>query len=113
MRALLVVAARGVPRWVGHRDLGRDRDLCLRAPSGGDCLADRIPVALDVGAERFDASVEATAYFVVAEDGRLVVTVSDDGVVGANGDGSGLTGLADRLAVIDGCLSVRENDARG
>jgi signal transduction histidine kinase len=41
------------------------------------------------------------------------VTVSDDGVGGADGDGAGLTGLADRLAVIDGCLSVRESDARG
>jgi hypothetical protein len=42
----------------------------LRELAQGSCvLADRIPipVTLDVGAERFDASAEATAYFVVAE----------------------------------------------
>jgi signal transduction histidine kinase len=71
--------------------------------------------------------VEATAYFVVAEaltnvakharaqraavtarieDGALAVRVSDDGVGGARPDGSGLVGLADRLAVLGGRLRV-------
>jgi signal transduction histidine kinase len=71
--------------------------------------------------------VEATAYFVVAEaltnvvkhsrahhaavtasveDGTLQVQVRDDGVGGAQVDGSGFLGLGDRLAVIDGRLRV-------
>ena len=76
---------------------------------------------------RLPAAVEATAYFVVAEaltnvakharagratvtarveDGTLHVQVRDDGVGGARPDGSGLLGLADRLAVLDGQLRV-------
>ena len=76
---------------------------------------------------RLPAAVEATAYFVVAEaltnvakharaghaavtarveDGTLVVQVRDDGVGGARPDGSGLVGLRDRLAVLDGRLRV-------
>jgi signal transduction histidine kinase len=71
--------------------------------------------------------VEASAYFVVAEaltnvakhsraaraevtarieDGALQVRVRDDGVGGAL-PGSGLLGLADRLAVVDGRLDVQ------
>jgi signal transduction histidine kinase len=47
-------------------------------------------------------------------DGQcLVVTVSDDGAGGADAGGSGLTGLGDRLAVLNGELSVRAGDAGG
>jgi GAF domain-containing protein len=101
----------------------------LRA--GVDALASRMPVpvknAVSVG--RLPAAVEATAYFVVAEaltnvakhararhaevsariqHGTLAVDVRDDGVGGArpDGRGSGLIGLADRLAAIDGQLRV-------
>jgi signal transduction histidine kinase len=77
--------------------------------------------------------VEATAYFVVAEaltnvakharashvevmarieDGTLAVHVRDDGMGGARPDGSGLLGLADRLAALDGQLRV-ESPADG
>jgi signal transduction histidine kinase len=77
--------------------------------------------------------VEATAYFVVSEaltnvakharagqaevtarieEGRLAVRVRDDGVGGARPDGSGLVGLADRLAALNGELRV-ENRADG
>jgi signal transduction histidine kinase len=77
--------------------------------------------------------VEATAYFVVAEaltnvakparaahaavtarvgHGALEVEVRDDGVGGARPDGSGLLGLRDRLAVVDGQLRV-ESPAGG
>ena len=78
--------------------------------------------------ERFSAAVEATAYFVVAEaltnvaryaDAQraevelvraadsLIVRVHDDGRGGADPSaGSGLLGLADRLAVLDGTLDV-------
>lgn len=73
------------------------------------------------------AAVEATAYFVIAEaltnvakhaharhatvtarveDGTLQVRVVDDGAGGALPEGSGLLGLADRLAVLDGQLRV-------
>jgi signal transduction histidine kinase len=40
------------------------------------------------------------------EHGTLAVQVQDDGVGGARPDGSGLLGLADRLAALDGELRV-------
>jgi signal transduction histidine kinase len=77
---------------------------------------------------RLTPAVEATAYFVVSEalanvgkyskatavtvraqqsDGELVVEVADDGVGGADASrGSGLRGLADRVAAVDGRLEV-------
>jgi PAS domain S-box-containing protein len=77
---------------------------------------------------RFAAPVEATAYFTVAEgltnaaryaaaermeveatrlDGLLRIEVRDDGRGGADANnGSGLRGLADRLAALDGALDV-------
>jgi signal transduction histidine kinase len=102
---------------------------------GVDALALRMPVPVEnaVSAGRLPAAVEATAYFVVAEaltnvakharaahaavtarvaDGALVVQVRDDGVGGARPDGSGLLGLRDRLAVLDGRLRV-ESPADG
>jgi GAF domain-containing protein len=93
-------------------------DLASRTP---------VPVAIDVSVDRLPAAVEATAYFVVAEaltnvakhasadqaevmarieDGTLAVRVRDDGVGGARPDGSGLMGLADRLAALDGRLRI-------
>jgi signal transduction histidine kinase len=100
----------------------------LRA--GVEALAARMPMRVENGVwpGRFPAAVEATAYFVVAEaltnvakhsgarrawvtarvdDGRLRVRVRDDGAGGARPDGSGLLGLADRLAVLDGRLDVK------
>jgi signal transduction histidine kinase len=95
-----------------------------------DALAERapLPVTVDIGDHRYDGQTEATAYFVVAEaltnvarhsaatgarvrvieaDGRLVVTVIDDGRGGADlAAGSGLRGLADRLAALGGSLSL-------
>jgi signal transduction histidine kinase len=105
----------------------------LRA--GVDALASRMPmpVEIDVSVGRLPAPVEATAYFVVAEaltnvakharagsasvaacveDGTFRVQVRDDGVGGALPEGSGLLGLADRLAVLDGQLRV-ESPADG
>jgi signal transduction histidine kinase len=105
----------------------------LRA--GVDALASRapVPVKTDVPVGRLPTAVEATAYFVVAEaltnvakharaghaevtaridDDTLTVQVRDDGVGGARTDGSGLTGLADRLAALDGELRV-ESSADG
>jgi signal transduction histidine kinase len=94
-------------------------------------LAERSPVATTIAAVppgRFPAAVEATAYFVVSEalanvakhaladsaqvtirqlPGRLMVQVSDDGAGGARLEGgSGLRGLADRVASVGGVLRV-------
>jgi PAS domain S-box-containing protein len=99
----------------------------LRA--GIAALASRMPVAvqLEICADRLPATVEATAYFVVAEaltnvakhahaasatvavrvlDETLHVEVRDDGVGGVRPDGSGLQGLRDRLAALDGRLRI-------
>ncbi len=93
--------------------------------------ADRSAVPVDVDLDlpgRLPQAVESAAYFVVCEalanvakhsgatraavsgghdDGRLVLKVRDDGRGGADADrGSGLTGLADRVSVLDGRLSL-------
>lgn len=93
--------------------------------------ADRSAVPVDVELElsgRLPQAVEAAAYFVVCEalaniakhsgadraevageyrNGLLSLQVSDDGRGGAvAGTGSGLTGLADRVSVLDGRLSL-------
>jgi signal transduction histidine kinase len=102
-----------------------------------EALAERtpFPVTIDATDERFPPEVEAAAYFVVAEgltniaryadasgasvevrtaDGRLLVRVSDDGRGGADPEqGSGLRGLADRLAAIGGELSVTSEPGTG
>jgi signal transduction histidine kinase len=94
-------------------------------------MADRspVPVRLQVSLDRrLPAEVEATAYFVVSEaltnvarharaeivditvsldHRRLTVEVTDDGVGGAEASaGSGLQGLADRLAALDASLDI-------
>jgi signal transduction histidine kinase len=101
-------------------------------------LVERSPVTTqvrEVPAGRFPAQVEATAYFVVSEAlanvakhaqasaavvtvreqaGRLEVEVSDDGVGGAQaGSGSGLAGLADRVASVGGSLTVHSPPGGG
>jgi signal transduction histidine kinase len=51
---------------------------------------------------------------VVRTDDALVLTISDDGVGGADpGTGSGLRGLADRVAVVDGTLDISSQPGRG
>jgi len=92
-------------------------------------LAERspVPVAVEVCDRRLPSAVEATAYFLVAEaltnvakharasaacvtasvaDGVLHVEVGDDGVGGADREGHGLVGLADRVAAMGGSLTV-------
>jgi signal transduction histidine kinase len=105
----------------------------LRA--GVDSLASRmpLPVSIDVPATRFPGAAEATAYFVIAEGltnvakhaaaerawvtvaeraGRLELEVRDDGIGGAVPGGSGLLGMGDRLAALEGRLAV-ESPAGG
>src|SRR5271170_1983712 len=95
-------------------------------------LAALCPIPVDVHVDvpvRPRASIEAVAYFTVAEaltnvakhsrashakvvveghgfPGTLTVMISDDGIGGADITGPGLSGLADRLSGVDGRLSV-------
>jgi signal transduction histidine kinase len=109
------------------------RPHCQRWRRACPCRSMPVPVDVDVAVGRLPTDVEATAYFVVAEaltnvakhahagragvtagvdSGALRIHVLDDGVGGAQADGSGLVGLADRLAVLDGRLRV-ESPAEG
>lgn len=87
-----------------------------------------LPVVVAAEPRRYDPLVETTAYFTVCEalsnaakhagaravsvsarhhDGRLVVETVDDGVGGVDtARGTGLRGLADRLAAVDGVLHI-------
>ncbi len=104
-------------------------DRGLEAALGG--LADRSPVPVEVletPPGRLPAPVESTAYFVVAEaltnvarysaaeaatvrisraDGTVEIEVRDDGVGGADpANGTGLRGLEDRVAALEGALLI-------
>ena len=101
-------------------------------------LATRVPIPVDVEVEipeRLSPAIEAAAYFVVAEaltnvikyaqanevrvgirqtGGDVLVEVSDDGAGGAElGAGTGLRGLVDRLAALDGTLEVQSPPGEG
>jgi len=114
--------ARGIhPAVLTDRGLEPALDaLVTRAP---------VPVTVEAGlAERLPPPVEIAAYFVVSEalanvakyahathatvalrraNGHLMVEVADDGIGGAQIDaGSGLRGLSDRLAALEGELMV-------
>jgi signal transduction histidine kinase len=96
-----------------------------------NALAGRLPVAVEVveiPPQRLPPGVEIASYYVVAEaltnvakyahaniarvsvaqvNGSVTVEVSDDGAGGADpSHGSGLSGLADRVAALDGRLQV-------
>jgi signal transduction histidine kinase len=124
------------------RDLVRGIHPAVLSDRGLDAaisaLADRCPVPVEVDVEldrRPPEVVETTAYFVVAEalanvakhsgaseaqvsvwrapEDVLVVEIVDDGKGGADPEaGTGLAGLADRLAALDGRLFV-ESPAGG
>ena len=99
-------------------------------------LAARAPVELtyDVVDERFPSDLESAAWFVVAEavtnavkhsgaghvavqvrrtPGTLCVEIRDEGVGAADPSGSGLQGLADRVAAVGGSLRVSEAHPHG
>lgn len=100
----------------------------LRA--GVESLRDHVPLTVDaqMQVDRLPESVEVTAYFVIAEaltnvvkharaeharvraavvDNQLEVEVSDDGHGGADLDaGTGLVGVADRVAAAGGAMSL-------
>ena len=124
------------------RELARGIHPAILTDRGLDAavnaLAGRATVPVELGAlpsERLPAPVESTAYFVVAEaltnvarysqashaevaidraNGTLVVEIRDDGVGGADPRrGSGLRGLADRVAAVDGRLVVTSEPGAG
>ncbi len=101
-------------------------------------LASRSPVPVELlqtPADRLPPSVESAVYFVVAEaltnaarysraqtvtvgvvrdNGHIDVEVRDDGVGGADADqGSGLRGLGDRVAALDGRLDLTSPQGLG
>jgi signal transduction histidine kinase len=117
------------------RELARGIHPALLSDRGLDpaveTLARRAPVPVEVEAQlgdRVPEPVELAAYFVVSEaltnvvkyanasqarvrvervNGRVLVEVADDGVGGAEpGRGSGLRGLADRIAALGGNFEV-------
>ncbi len=113
--------ARGIhPAILSDRGLG----AALQA------LASRAPVPVEISGvpdAPLDASLETAAYYVTAEaltniakharaqsarielaviDGCLQLCVRDDGVGGANPDGTGLHGLRDRVDALDGTLHI-------
>jgi signal transduction histidine kinase len=105
---------------------------------GLQSLAERSTVPVTVEATlsgRLPPAVEATAYFVVSEalanvgkyskatvvtvrvggaNGELRMEVADDGIGGADPSrGSGLRGLTDRVAAVDGTLEVQSPTGQG
>ena len=125
------------------RDLARGLHPAVLSDHGLEhalrALAQRaaVPVELETALpeERLPMAVEAAAYFVVSEaltnvaryaeasrarvrveerDGQLDVAVDDDGVGGADpGAGSGLQGLRDRLAALNGTLEIDSRPGHG
>jgi signal transduction histidine kinase len=124
------------------RELARGIHPAVLSDRGLDAaletLARRAPVPVELqqqAQERLPESIELAAYFVVSEaltnvakyadashatvnvqrhNGRLVVEVADDGVGGADPEhGTGLRGLTDRLAVIEGRLEVDSPPGEG
>ncbi|MCU1589521.1 MAG: putative two-component system sensor kinase [Frankiales bacterium] len=112
--------ARGLPPSQLDEGVGPAlREIARRAP---------LRVEVEVGSERFPHELEAAAYFVGCEGltnavkyagaqrivlsaqregDQFVVSVRDDGVGGATpGTGTGLSGLADRVAALGGTLRI-------
>jgi signal transduction histidine kinase len=102
------------------------KELAGRAP---------LPVEVRATAARLPPGVEAAAYFIACEglinavkhaqaskivlsagqdNGTLVVSVADDGIGGAaTGEGSGLSGLADRVVAQGGVLTIESRPGEG
>jgi signal transduction histidine kinase len=124
------------------RELARGIHPAILADHGLDAaleaLTGRAPLPVEVVGtprERLPEPVEAAAYFVVAEaltnvakyahasrasvvvervNGAARIVVDDDGIGGADpGRGSGLRGLADRIAALDGHLELESRPGRG
>ena len=119
--------AHGLPP--AQLDAGLDpalRELAGRAP---------LPVEVQTTTERFNAGLEAAAYFIACEgltnaikhadatsviisarrsNGQLVVSITDDGAGGViKKHGGGLRGLQDRVAAHGGSLNVESAPDKG
>jgi signal transduction histidine kinase len=134
-RALIDTAHRNAKQAINElRDLARGihpaaLDNGLRDALGTLAARSAMPVTVNVAlAERPDRAIETIAYFcaaelltnaakhaapsraamsVVQEDGRLMLTIEDDGRGGARvGYGGGLAGLLDRVRTVEGSLAV-------
>jgi PAS domain S-box-containing protein len=118
-----------------HPGILTDRGLVAAV----EALASRLPLPVSDEHDlprRLPGPVEASVYFFVSEaltnvgkhararqarvairceDDRLIVEVGDDGVGGATATtgGTGLAGLADRIAALDGELTVTSPPAKG
>ncbi len=127
--ASLRALARGI-----HPALLTDRGL---APAL-EALAQRAPLPVELKvdlAERLPETLESATYFLVSEvltnvakhaeangvrvlvteaDGLLAVEIQDDGIGGADPSrGSGLRGLSDRIAALDGQLRIESPPGEG
>lgn len=121
-----LVELRGLVRGV-HPPVLTDRGLDAALSGLAAICPVPVTVKTDMAERRPPAAIEAVAYFVVAEaltnvakhsgatnavvdvrhDGTtLHVLVMDDGHGGADGDGTGLSGLADRVQAVDGHMGV-------
>lgn len=120
--------ARGIHPHDPHR--GRPRPALTTL-----ACAPPVPATVtEVPSGRPPGSIEETAYYVAAEAlantakharattavisarqvrGQLVLEVRDDGVGGADPDGWGLRGLGDRVAALDGDLSIDSPAGQG
>jgi signal transduction histidine kinase len=100
-------------------------------------LAERapLPVTVTAPAKRYPAPLEATGYYIAAEaltnvakyaqatrawirirdqNNKLTIEVADDGIGGADpSTGTGLRGLADRVAAVDGRLEIESPPGGG
>ena len=107
----------------------------LGAALGQLASRSRLRTSVEATGERFDDRIETAAYFVASEalanaakharasavrivaarqNGTLQVSVHDDGVGGARpGEGTGLAGIADRVAALGGSLRVESPAGAG
>ena len=135
LRSLVEAAGTQIREAIGElRELGRGILPAVLVHDGLAAAVETLaalaplPVAAHVEPTRYPAAAEATAYFVIAEalanvarhahasraevtarqaGCQLVVEITDDGIGGAPAHGgSGLTGLADRVAALGGRLTV-------
>jgi signal transduction histidine kinase len=93
-----------------------------------------LPIDVHVSSERLPPDIEASAYFIVAEAltniikhagatratvtarvaaGALTIEVRDDGTGGADPEGHGLLGVADRVDALGGELRIESTDGEG
>jgi signal transduction histidine kinase len=110
------------------------KDRGLGAAAAALAARSRLPVDVAVGDERYPPHVEAAAYFFIAEaltnvakhaqathaevnlherDGLVVIDVRDDGVGGADIEGSGIRGLRDRVEALGGRMQLESPPGGG